>query len=62
MPTTSTGEASRIASVNGLRTNVSSVRRVRTLHCVNPFATGRLFTFAAARRRGGGAAVGRAAA
>ena len=54
MPTTSAGDASRIASVNGLRTNVSSVRRVRTLHCVNPLATGRLFTSRAAgvgRRR-----------
>ena len=34
MPTTSTGDAIRIASVNGLRTNVSAVRRVSTFHCV----------------------------
>ena len=41
MPTTSTGDPSRIASVNRLRTKVSSVRRVSTRHCVSPLAAGR---------------------
>ena len=44
MPTTIAGDPSRIASVRWLRTKVSSVRRVRTPHCVNPLATGRLTT------------------
>ena len=44
MPTTSAGDPTRIASVKGLRTNVSSVRRVRTPHCVSPLATGRRVT------------------
>ena len=44
MATTSAGEPKRIASVRRLRTNVSSVRPVRTRHWVNPLATGRLTT------------------
>ena len=59
MPTTSAGEPSRIARVKRLRTKVSNVRRVRTRHCVNPLATGRLITspgLVVARRRGGGLA------
>ena len=59
MPTTSAGDPSRIASVKRLRTNVSSVRRVRTPHCVSPLATGRLITSRATgvgRRHGGGRA------
>src|SRR4051794_370648 len=46
MPTTSTGDANRMASDSGLRTNVSALRRVRTLHCVSAVATGRRSTSA----------------
>ena len=49
MPTTSAGDPTRIASVKRLRTNVSNVRRVRTAHCVSPFATGRRITSCARR-------------
>ena len=61
MPTTSAGDPTRIASVKRLRTNVSSVRRVRTPHCVSPLATGRLITSrdaaSGAGTRGGRAAL-----
>ena len=42
MATTSAGDPTRIASVKRLRTSISSVRRVRTPHCVSPLATGRV--------------------
>ena len=41
MPTTSAGDATRIASVSRLRSRISNVRRVSTLHCVSALATGR---------------------
>jgi hypothetical protein len=44
MPITMAGDPTRIASVKRLRMSVSSVRLVRTPHCVSPLATGRLFT------------------
>ena len=59
MPTTSAGDPTRIASVKRLRTSVSSVRRVRTPHCVSPLATGRLIDVSGTgvgRRHGGGRA------
>ena len=44
MATTKAGDPIKMASVNGLRTKVSSVRRVRTPHWVSPLAAGRLRT------------------
>ena len=55
MATTSAGDPTRMASVNRLRTRISSVRRVRTPHCVSPLATGR--PIASLRMSGDGAVV-----
>ena len=51
MATTSAGDPTRIASVKRLRTRVSSVRWVRTPHCVSPLATGRLIDVSGTVRR-----------
>ena len=60
MPTTSAGDPTRIANVKRLCTNVSNVRRVRTAHCVHPFATGRLTTGRAPSAGAAPASAGRA--